>query len=257
MKNKYIVLTIFYLLVLIIISYYISNNLYGITNDIIDTIQYFNCSLDFQDGYNVLSLIYTMLPTLIAFSFSYDDISTEINKNSVYILNRTSNRKKWLLSKYFKCFFKTIIINIIIIFLNILVIYILGFHIHNLMATLTIILKILSLNILVQYTLIILSNVIGLLYNSIMGYFISVSSYTLSLCIFYTNYFYNKTFVIYLPFTQNLIGIQDLNELNRKIGLLNYFKNGYWTVYAVLISFIYLFPVLYVGIRVIKSKEFY
>lgn len=245
----------------IIYVFNIGINLSGILSNSLkcleNTLLYVNCSIRFSDKTNLINILYTMFPTFICVSLVADEVSDDVKKNSMYIFTRTSQRRKWSLKKLEYIFNKVLCINLIFICINLTYFYLSGHYAEDIMNLTLITVKIFILNVLVHYNIIILCNIIVLTFDGMAGYLFCTLSYTLSIALMHTIYFNERTFIYWLPFTQNIVTIQDWNEISRALIYTQNYMEGYGFTKALIYCICFIMVEIFIFLKIIDRKEFY
>lgn len=257
MKHKTRILFVIYIIYIFNIGMNLSgilpNNLKYLENALL----YVNCSIRFSDKNNLINILYTMFPTLICVSLAADEVSDDVKKNSMYIFTRTRQRRKWSLKKLVHILNKVLCINLIFICINLTYFYLLGHYAEDIMNLTLITIKLLILNILVHYSIIILCNIIILTFDGIAGYLFCTLSYTLSIALIYAIYFNEGFFIYWLPFTQNIVTIQDWNEISHTIIYTQNYMEGYGFTKALIYCICLITVEIFIFLKMIVRKEFY
>lgn len=255
MKHNIIHLIVIYVLFSIICVYYLSQDLSATTNNINDILIYATCSLDFTK-FNITSIIYTIFPTLLSFSYMHSYISDDLNLNCAYIFSRTLKRKSWLIKLYINVFAKVLVINLIFSILKLIIFILYGYRFYNYGSFFFLFMQIFILESIIQLTLILLCNVITLINCSQVGYFMSILCHLINIISFYITYLTNHLWLNFFPFTQNYIVTQNNEFIDRTKYYFNHFNINYSFSSAISQSLIYLFILGLLGLPIIQRKEF-
>ena len=256
MKTKLSLFLILYLIFTVILGLYLSQYLHGKTNLLIDMLLLFHCNLMLGYSIEAISIVTTVLPTLLVVTYFGVNIAEDITANCAYLFTRTSKRWIWLLKYYKKTLLSVISLNIILILMNSIVIYLLGFTKVDYLVYYIAVIKLLLVNVTIQYSLILFSNFVSLWLNYAIGYAISFCSYITCITIFYIRLLNDKTFLSYLPFTQTLVTYQNWDEINRNLAIFSIYNTDFSWKQGWFISLGYLALIGIMGIPIIHKKEF-
>ena len=239
------------------ISYILSSDLVGISNDIKDMYLYYFSYQFLGQDISIIHIIISIIPMSVMISMFADSLSYELDKNAAYFFTRTNKRIKWLLNKLVEILIKITLVDILLFIVAFIFFYFLGYKIIDFKEFICIAWKVLILTILTQYILVILSNLISIKINSSYGYIISNLAYIISILNFYYLSSKNKVLFKYIPFTQQLITVQDNEYIDRSIKYFSKYIVGYSFSEAILYDFIILTIIILIGIKQIRKTEFY
>ncbi len=239
------------------ISYILSCDLFGVSNDIKDMYLYYFSYEFIGQNISVFQISISLIPISIMISMFADSLSYELYKNAAYIFTRSKNRTKWLINKLTQILIEITLADILLFIVAFIFFYFLGYKIVNFKEFISITLEIFILLLLTQYLLIIIANLISIKLDPTYGYIISNLIYIISILNFYYLSLKKITLLKYIPFTQQLISVQDNDYINRSISYFSKYIVGYGIRDAIIFDLIILIIVILVGIRQIKKAEFY
>lgn len=213
----------------------------------IDTIKY------------VIPVLFWMAPQIFLLYFLGDYISRNLSKNAVYIFTRTDQRKTWLIAKVITLFLYVLFYYTIQILVACFVGSTLGYEILNWKEGISLILGELVLQVLLNYMIILLINVLSLqidvIFSSVLLLVGNAS------CLFFSQYineFFNGMvgIVKWMPFTQGILAWHsDAAAVSDVQGLSSFqipdFSISLSIVYMGVVSIVCIFW----GIRKIKKMD--
>jgi len=250
-KNKYIGYYILYLLFIVYSGLFFSKEIELYTDDIADLFVYANTYHMLGTKINAMNILMIAFPTIMMISLFADSIAIELEKNAMYIFTRSNKKQKWFLNKCLKIFMKLVVVNMVFMVFQLFVFGCMGFKVSFIDELIVIYFKILIFRLLSQYTLILLSNIIAVKFNSIAGYLMTCTIYILSIIFFHTLY---RVINIYnLPFMQNYAVIYILNKYKYPFLNIDIYGNV-WE--SVICGLIYLAVIIVLGNFIIKRKDF-
>lgn len=256
-KSKRIDLLIILILSMMFISYTLSLNLKGISNDIKDLFVYYYSYSFLTEKFSILKIIKSVLNNTIMISIFAEYLWIELDRNASYIFTRTRKTKEWITRKFIEILRDLIIIQFIQFIFAFLYFYILGFRIIHLDEFILVNLQLFILITTTQYILIIIANLLMLKVNQVFGYIVSISLNIVSLLILYSLYGNSKLLVAFIPFTQYLISIQDNILINRSIPYFMHYIKDYSFYQALIYNAFFIGILILLGRKLINKHEFY
>lgn len=253
-KKKYLLLEIG---ILIYVSLILSSDLINLSRDMKDIYLYYFSYNFIGEDIEIFNIIISILPISIIIAMFSDVLSYELEKNAVYFFTRTNKRNKWLLKWFRNILLELLKVNFILFFISFMLFYLLGYRIIDIGEFVDVIFKLFSSSIIMEYILITISNIINIKLESVYGYVISNTIYITSILNFYFISLKDINYIKYIPFTQNIILIQDIKYINRSIKYFSNFIVGYSFEEAIIYGLCILIILILIGIRVIKTAEFY
>jgi len=250
-ENKYSGYYIIYILFIIYSSLIFSKDILLYTDNMADVFIYGNTYNMLGERINVMGILMIAFPNLIMFSLFADSVAIDLEKNAVYIFTRSNKKQKWFLNKCLKIFTKLVVVDFVFMAFQLFIFRCIGFKISSIFELIIIIIKILIFKLLVQYTLILLTNVIAIKFNSIVGYSITCTIYILSIILFHTLYKYIN--IYNLPFTQNYAVLYILDREAYPFHNISIYGNVWWPTMC---GLIYLAAIIILGNFIIKKKDF-
>lgn len=215
--------------------------------------------LDINTIKYVIPVLFWMAPQIFLLYFLGDYISKNLSQNAVYIFTRTDQRKTWFIAKIITLFLYVLFYYTIQILVACFVGSVLGYEILNLNEGISLILGELALQVLLNYMIILLINVLSLqidvIFSSVLVLVGNAS------CLFFSqfiNEFFNGMvgIVKWMPFTQGILawhadvaavaGVQGLSSFQ-----VSDFSIGFSIVYMGVVSIVCIL----LGIRKIKKMD--
>ena len=167
-KSKKTDLLIILILSMIFISYTLSLNLKGISNDIKDLFVYYYAYSFLTEKFSILKIIKSVLNNSIMISIFAEYLWIELERNAAYIFTRTRKTKEWITRKLGNNRFDNN--SVYAIYVCVFYFYILGFRIIHLDEFILVNLQLFILITTTQYILIIIANLLMLKVNQVFGY---------------------------------------------------------------------------------------
>ncbi|EGT3607297.1 hypothetical protein FKF97_12910 [Clostridium perfringens] len=221
-----------------------NNNIESLYLMIFGFIPLSNRNFLFEICLSVINILY------VIYIFS-QDLQFEIKIMGTYIFTRTNKRKKWISKQYFYKFLGIcayFVIQYIFVFI-IGLIY--GYEISNLITFFETVIMSFSITTLAVFSMVVLINTLSIFCDYIFSYIFVVMSIVLNIIsvsvLMNTNY---NWIVKYFPFSQHLIGIKDIEIIDRSINMFS----KYIYDYGVNISLLIIFIVISFGISVSLYK---
>lgn len=157
----------------------------------------------------------------VIFIFS-QDLQFEIKVIGTYIFTRTNKRKEWILKQYLKTFLKLsayFICQYIVIFV---VGLIYGYEINSMNNFVNVLIVSLGITILSIFSIIVLINTLAIFFEYIFSYMTIALSIIINAILVSMLIDSNYMWIIkYFPFSQHLIGIKDIEFIDRSIYMFN------------------------------------
>lgn len=183
-------------------------------------------------------------------------VLNNIKKRGVIIFTRTDKKEKWLLKEYLKMFIK---LNLYF-GVQFILFFILGIlnniYIVDIREFISVVVLLFIVQVLSSYILILFSNIISIYSNTVYGYFTSVISLCISIVILNILYSCDKMWLIkYLPFTQHLIILNELNFINRNIELFNIKIQNYNLIINGIVYILILTILIYISIKRVRKID--
>lgn len=243
--------------VMFYLSVILSNDLQGTLNNI-ENMYFLTFSYSFLgQEISIMNIIQCFLLIAINVSIFADDISDELGRNAQYIFTRTTKRRKWILNKFSNILFKLIVVQAIQFILAFIHFKILGYEIYDFIMFSKNICVLFIFRILVQYTLILIINVLSLKLSDIYSYMVGIVFFFVSIIYFHTSYLQNGKLMKYIPLTQHIIKIIQPVNMNDNINNAMNFIPNYNPVISIVYSVIFVSIWIVIGTKLIKTKEFY
>lgn len=247
---------IFGWLIIYITSYMIKATVIYNSNDIKDLYLGYFSYLPIGQRVGVIDLIVPIVHIIFVTYLFSGYILDDIKEKGVVIFTRTDKKERWILEEYIKIFIR---LNLYFL-VQFGLFFILGItnnlHIINVREFISVILTLFIVQVLSSYVLIIVSNIVSLYSNSIYGYLVSVIGLCANMGILNELYINRKMDIIkYLPFTQHLILLDELNFISRNISLFDIKIEGYNLVTNIIVYLLILTMLMFVSIRKIKTLD--
>ncbi|MGL4873922.1 MAG: DUF2705 family protein [Clostridium sp.] len=205
----------------------------------------------FEICLSIVNIIY------IIFVFS-ENLQFEIKVIGTYIFTRTNKRKEWILKQYLKTFLKLSVYLIIQYSMVFIIGSNYGYEINNINNFIAVGIMSLGITLLSIFSIIVLINTLAIFFDYIFAYMVSVSAITINMIIVSTLINSNYAFIIkYLPFSQHLIGIKDIEFIDRSIHMFNsYIPDFNIGLSLIIICVIILFGISLSVYRITKMDIF-
>ncbi|MCY6959659.1 hypothetical protein [Clostridium brassicae] len=250
-------LIILSILSMILISTILNLNLNQMTSNIKDMYIYYYSYTFLSEKMTILNILISSLPMIISISIFADDLAIEIEKNAAYIFTRSRKRKKWIVNKFIYILFNILRIEFIQFSISFVYFTILGYRIKEPKQFLLVFVELLILNILTQYILIIIVNLVTLKINNIVGYIICIFLFLINIITFHLFFLKEQILVKYIPLIQYLLSIKENMLVDRSIIYFSNFIPSYNFIQAVAYDVIIIIFLLLVGRKIIEKYEFY
>lgn len=227
------------------------------TNDIIYIIinVFSNFNLESNDFIEYVMYISNYIVTLYIFG-TY--ISDEFNKISIYVFTRRHNIQKWIQDKIKRMLLLINYYFIIQIIFILLLSKLCNFTIYNEKNTIILLISI-YINLVIQTSILaLISNIISLKYNSLIGYLFTFTFFSFSIVLSYVfkiceiNYYLK-----YVPFISSITGWYESFNciLDRRLHNVLFYIDGYNFKYNLIFNIIVLSILILFISKYIENKE--
>lgn len=220
-------------------------------------IKYFSYIPTTKNDYKILIEILTAIINIIYVVYVFSSkIYSDIKEKGIYILTRSRRTSVWILKEYVYIFKNIVLYYFIEIILLILIMFLCGMKTVSLQEVIQIAFLLLIYISLGTYVLIVISSLISLYINEVVG-FLSVNSlFLVNMLLF--NILINSKYINlirYLPFTQYLLSIHDFNLIDRS--LFNISIIDYTLEYSIIYLLSIIVIVVVISINRIRKMEVY